>query len=241
MPDQASIPITKEALLGRRAYDKALDSVFQESLADSAMAHQREAMAKVAQAWSHLDEVDPHGEFMLLKAMVDRLQGDSRLASALGVSISPVPTPRRESAKPSETMLSGSTAHGTSTTRIRSGTTSTATGTTSIRNPPELSTSPANTPNQTPFSTPTGTTSTSPLKGPKLVLANNNPHLKSHRRRQSAFVVGDKGVWGNEKLGDMDERKLPGHVEKGMEQQGLLQDILYGQWIAGLKSRWPLV
>jgi serine/threonine-protein kinase 24/25/MST4 len=38
----------------------------------------------------------------------------------------------------------------------------------------------------------------------------------------------------------MDEKKLPGHVEKGMEQQGLLADILYGQWTQGLRSRWPV-
>ena len=95
----------------------------------------------------------------------------------------------------------------------------------------------------TPFSTPLSTTSQSPVKGPKLVLAQNNPHLKSHRRRQSAFVGGEKifgSVFDDGRGWGLEEEKLPGHVEKGMEQQGLLADILYGQWMQGLKSRWPV-
>ena len=95
------------------------------------------------------------------------------------------------------------------------------------------------TPVDTPAGTPTNTSGT-PVKGPggKLILAQSNPHLKSHRRRQSAFAVGER-LYGNDSLPAVDERKLPGHVEKGMEQQGLLADILYGQWMSGLRSRWP--
>lgn len=232
------VPVTKEALYGRRAYSKVLDGVFQESYADSGSPHQRDAMAKVAQAWAHLDQVDPQGEFLLLKAMVDRLQGDSKLASALGIAVSPAPTPSpvKHNTKSSETSLSGTTIHGTSTTRIRSNTTTT-TMTSITKSSSDMST-PADTPDQSPFSTPNGTSS-SPVKGPKLVLAHNNPHLKSHRRRQSA-MVGTERMWASDKFGDMDEKKFPGHVEKGMEQQGLLADILYGQWISGLRNRWPL-
>jgi serine/threonine-protein kinase 24/25/MST4 len=53
--------------------------------------------------------------------------------------------------------------------------------------------------------------------------------------------VGGEKAFGLEAMGSVfDEKKLPGHVEQGMEQQGLLADILYGQWMQGLKSRWPL-
>jgi serine/threonine-protein kinase 24/25/MST4 len=232
--------VTKDALYGRRAYSKVLDGVFQEAYADSGSPHQREAMAKVHEAWAHLDQVDPHGEFRLLKAMVDRLQGDSKLAASLGIAVSPAPTPLKHNTKTSDISLGGTTVHGTSTTRIRSNTATTTTHSIT-KSSSDMSSTPSATPNSTPFSTPTSTNSSSPLKGPKLVLAQNNPHLKSHRRRQSAFVGGEK-MWGMEKdvFGGIDERKLPGHVEKGMEQQGLLADILYGQWIGGLKNRWPL-
>ncbi|KAH7135789.1 kinase-like domain-containing protein [Dendryphion nanum] len=234
--DHPPLAITKEALYGRRAYSKVLDGVFQEAHSDSGSSYQRDAMAKVAQAWAHLDQVDPQGEFLLLKAMVDRLQNDSKLASALGISVSPIatPSPVKHNTNSSETSLSGTTVHGTSTTRIRSNTTIV----TSTKSSTDFDT-PTQTPDETSFSTPTNPASSSNLKGTKLTLANNNPHLRSHRRRQSAFVGGDK-MWGGDKYGDIDEKKLPGYTEKGMEQHGLLSDILYGQWIGGLRSRWPL-
>ena len=244
--EHSPIPITKDALYGRRAYSKALDSVFQEAHADSASPQQREAMSRVHQAWAHLDQVDPEGEFLLLKSMVDRLQGDSKLASALGITMSPAPTPapKQHNTKSSEHSLAGTTVHGNGTTRIRSSTTSTASPFVYPKSlsPNEHAASPMQpqTPFHTPIGTPPSSASSSPTKGPKLVLAQNNPHLKSHRRRQSAFVGGEKlfGLDGSTSI--FDEKKLPGHVEQGMEQQGLLADILYGQWMQGLKSRWPL-
>ncbi|CAO2647422.1 Nn.00g083440.m01.CDS01 [Neocucurbitaria sp. VM-36] len=236
------MPITKEALYGRRAYSKALDSVFQEAYADSGSPHQREAIGRVHQAWAGLNEADPQGEFLLLKAMVDRLKNDSKLASALGIEVypsqSPLKTPVKHNTNTSETSLGGTTVHGTSTTRIRSSTASTSAASIS-KDSEDYDRTPTSTPFQTPNGTPMSTASGSPIKGPKLVLAQNNPHLKSHRRRQSAFVVGEK-TFGADGMGVLNEKKLPGHVEKGMEQQGLLADILYGQWMQGLRSRWPI-
>jgi serine/threonine-protein kinase 24/25/MST4 len=228
--------VTKDALYGRRAYSKVLDSVFQEAYSDTANPHQREAIGRVGQAWQQLDEVDPQGEFMLLKAMVDRLKNDPKLASALGIEVSPAQSPRKHNTNTSETSLSGTTVHGTSTTRIRS---STAVRTTTTSHTSIEEHTPSSTPFQTPGGTPMSTSSGSPLKGTKLILAQNNPHLKSHRRRQSAFVVGEK-LHGQKESSALDEKKLPGYVERGMEQQGLLADILYGQWMQGVRSRWPV-
>lgn len=232
---QQPVPITKDVLYARRAYSKVMDSVFQEAYANSASPIQREALGGVHQAWAHLDQVDPQGEFLLLKSMIDRLQNDSKLASALGIAVTSTSTPKHNT-RSSDTSLSGATVHGTSTTRIRSSTTTTSTSTYSKASS-EYSSTPQ-TPVQTPVGTPSSTTSTSPIKGPKLILAQNNPHLKSHRRRQSAIVGGEK-VYGSDGY-CLDEKKLPGHVEPGMEQQGLLADILYGQWMQGLKNRWPI-
>ncbi|KAL6706304.1 hypothetical protein ACN47E_005594 [Coniothyrium glycines] len=238
LAEQTPMPVTKDALYGRRAYAKVLDSVFQEAHADTASPHQRDAIGRVAQAWQHLDEVDPHGEFMLLKAMVDRLKNDSKLASALGIDVSPVRSPLKHNTQTSDTSLGGTTVHGTSTTRIRSSTTNTSASSIS-KTSEQYDNTPASTPIQTPDGTPISNTTGSPLKGPKLILAKNNPHLKSHRRRQSAFVVGEK-PFASHTHGALDEKKLPGFVEPGMEQQGLLADILYGQWTQGLRSRWPM-
>jgi serine/threonine-protein kinase 24/25/MST4 len=173
---------------------------------------------------------------MLLKAMVDRLKNDSKLASALGIEVSPMRSPQKHNTKTSETSLSGTTVHGTSTTRIRSNTATRMRM--NIAQTAEQCT-PSSTPFQTPSGTPMSTESGSPLKGTKLILAQNNPHLKSHRRRQSAFVVGEK-AYGHDVPTALEEKKLPGYVERGMEQQGLLADILYGQWMQGLRSRWAV-
>jgi serine/threonine-protein kinase 24/25/MST4 len=239
-PEYPPMPVTKDALYGRRAYSKVLDGVFQEAYADTGSAHQREAMGRVASAWAQLDEIDPQGEFLLLKAMVDRLKGDSKLAAALGIEVPSTSSPlKRNNTQGSDTSYGGTTIHGNGTTRVRSS---------SVRSSSKLSTSSISKSSasedydspSTPIDTPNGTPNdTSGSKGPKLVLAQNNPHLKSHRRRQSAYVVGEK-AYGNDSLPIVDEKKLPGHVEKGMEQQGLLADILYGQWMSGLRSRWPV-
>jgi serine/threonine-protein kinase 24/25/MST4 len=237
------MPVTKDALYGRRAYSKVLDGVFQEAYADTGSSHQREAMGRVASAWQRLDEIDPQGEFMLLKAMVDRLKGDSKLAAALGIEMTSRPqSPLRRQG--SDTSYGGTTVHGNGngTTRVRSNSSrlSSKLSSSSISksSTSEDYDSPS-TPVDTPAGTPTNTSGT-PVKGPggKLILAQNNPHLKSHRRRQSAFAVGER-PYSTDSLPLVDERKLPGHVEKGMEQQGLLADILYGQWMSGLRSRWP--
>ncbi|KAF2746065.1 kinase-like protein [Sporormia fimetaria CBS 119925] len=231
--DYSTTPVTKDALYGRRAYSKVLDSVFQEAHADSASSQQRDALAEVAQAWEYLDEVDPQGEFLLLKAMVERLKGDEKLATALGLNVSPAPTPLKQRTRSGEGSLGGSTVYGTGSTRVRSS--MSCTDPQSIpRKSPDVSP-----PMPSPSSRPASAASASSSKGSRLILAQNNPHLKSHRRRQSAYVGGEK-IWGADKHGDIDEKRLPGRVEKGMEQQGLLADILYGQWINGLKSRWPL-
>ncbi|RAR04069.1 Pkinase-domain-containing protein [Stemphylium lycopersici] len=229
IPDNAHMPITKDALYGRRAYSKVLDSVFQEAHADTALPHQRDAIGRVAQAWQHLDEVDPHGEFMLLKAMVDRLKNDTKLASALGIEVSCVQSPYRHHTKTSETSLGGTTVHGSGTTRLRS-TPSNSSVSTASKDSEEYDRTP---------SSPVTPMHGSPTKAQKLVMAKNNPHLRSHKRRQSAFVVGEKGI-SADGLGGFDEKKLPGYVEPGMEQQGLLADILYGQWTQGLRNRWPV-
>jgi serine/threonine-protein kinase 24/25/MST4 len=236
------MPVTKDALYGRRAYSKVLDGVFQEAYADTGSSHQREAMGRVASAWQQLDEIDPQGEFMLLKAMVDRLKGDSKLAAALGIEMTSRPqSPLRRQG--SDTSYGGTTVHGNGTTRVRSNSSRMLASKLSSSSISKSSTSEdydsPSTPVDTPAGTPTNTSGT-PVKGPggKLILAQNNPHLKSHRRRQSAFAVGER-PYSTDSLPLVDERKLPGHVEKGMEQQGLLADILYGQWMSGLRSRWP--
>jgi serine/threonine-protein kinase 24/25/MST4 len=194
--DVPPTPASKESLLGRRAYSKILDPAFQETYAQTANEMKREAIAKVAAAWSGLNRIDPEGEFLMLKMMLERVSGDPKLASALGIQFAPQsPVKNTPTHAPAVKGISGVMATPDSPTRQ------------------------------------------------KLMLAQNNPHLKSHRRRQSAIIGGMAGMGlEREKSGwdGIDERKLPGHVIPGLEHGGLLGDVLYGRWLEGLKSRWPL-
>lgn len=184
------IALTKESLLGRRAYTRALDAAFQECYAATADAAKREALARVAQAWALLDRMDPGGEFLLLRTMVERLGGDVKVGAALGLGAA------REA---------------------ESGT-------------------PAGSPVKAQKEGQKEGQSQSQSQQQKLVLSQNNPHLRSHRRRQSAFIPGV----GVERESGVEERKLPGYVVPGMEHAGMLADVLYGRWMDGLRNRWPL-
>ncbi|MCJ1460881.1 hypothetical protein MMC28_011263 [Mycoblastus sanguinarius] len=157
---QIAETVTKEALLGRRAYTKVMDQAFQETYAQTANQVKREAISRVAIAWDAWDKDDPEGEFHFLKLMLERVQNDPKLFSLL---------------------------------------------------PPSQ---PATHPK------------------PKLVLDQNNPHLKSHRRRQSSFLPADD-VWTENHL------SLPGQLVPGMDHTKQLADVLYSKWAEGLKNRWP--
>lgn len=156
---------SKEAQLGRRVYGRVVDSALQEIHAQTSSQPQREALSRLADAWSALDAVDPEGEFQLLKLIIDKIQLDPKLSASFSV--------------PQE---------------------------------------------KTPQSTP---------GKPKLVMAQNNPYLKSHRRRQSTQVPEE--AW-REKMPN-----LPGQVIPGMEHTKQLADVLYGRWVGGLRNRWPAV
>lgn len=162
--------VSKEAMLGRRVFNKVVDPAFQEIHAQTGNQAKREALSRVADAWSALDAIDPEGQYQLLKAMVEKVQGDSKLSAVLA----PSKTSSRD-----------------------------------------------------------GTPQASPQKSPtKLVLAQNNPHLKSHRRRQSSMLPDAE----RERLSN-----LPGQAVTGMEHTKQLADVLYGRWADGLRNRWPAV
>jgi serine/threonine-protein kinase 24/25/MST4 len=197
----APINLTKESLLGRRAYSKIVDTTFQEAHAQTAEATKREAVARLHNAWSVLDRVDPEGEFLLLKSLIERIKDDPKVATALGL------TPNANS-------------------------TSTPSSSPVKQQHPGASQKSSQSSQPDP-------SSVSPTKQQRLVLAQNNPHLRSHRRRQSAFVETEfTKVHGGEK--EIEERRLPGYVQPGMEQAGGLAEVLYGRWMEGLKGRWPL-
>ncbi|TID23083.1 ABC transporter G family member 11 [Venturia nashicola] len=275
------IMVTKESLLGRRAYSKVVDTTFQEQHAQTAEASKREALARLHNAWSVLDRVDPEGEFLLLKSLVERLKDDSKLATSLGLTISnpmappqvqaspqtPVSSPQKQQQKvsanlgcPEKKMMERRPVP--NTPRAAGPAPGTPRGHRPSKSLAQIDTTCVSTPDISPVGN-------NPKKA-GLLLAKNNPHLKSHRRRQSAYpnvespasstpgrvasstpikenggglgegVGVGVGVDVRRKVSEIERSRLPGYVKPGMEQQGGLAEVLYGRWMEGLRSRWPI-
>jgi serine/threonine-protein kinase 24/25/MST4 len=223
------IAVTKESLLGRRAYTKVIDVVCQENLAQTAEAGKREALSRLATAWQVLDRVDPEGEFLMLKALIDGLKEEPKLAAALGLATTAPPIGLGIAASANSSFTSTSTYVNTPPTSM------------APPSPMKLRTrSPTKDPTvpsqQYIMAPPSLDMSASKAQQQRLVLAQNNPHLKSHRRRQSAIVGGAIDA---SRL-DAEERRLPGFVQPGMEQSAGLADVLYSRWVDGLRGRWGL-
>ena len=66
--------VSKEALLGRRAYRKAIDPALQETYAQTGNQSKREVISRIALAWDILDKEDPVGECHLLKIIMDKVR-----------------------------------------------------------------------------------------------------------------------------------------------------------------------
>ena len=67
-------PVSKEALLGRRAYTKAVDQALQETYAQTGNQSKREVVTRLALAWDTLDKEDPIGEYQLLKLIITKVR-----------------------------------------------------------------------------------------------------------------------------------------------------------------------
>ena len=90
--------LSKEGLLGRRAWSKAIEPALAEVSANTAQRDRREALARLADAWGKVDQEDPEGELVLLKAIIDRVAADPKLSKLL---------PRQEISRTSSSEKSG--------------------------------------------------------------------------------------------------------------------------------------
>lgn len=180
-------PYGKEAVLGRRLYNKAIEPGMAELHAQTSAMQKREALAKLSDAFAALDAVDPEGAYHLMSNLVTAMARDNKLDAAfLRTTSSKTP----DDGTPQGTVVVKGT--------------------------------PVGTPNQSPT---------------KLMLSSNNPHLRSHRRRQADSPVSKI----NEKENGDDDRYPGQEAEQGMEHNKQLSDVLYKRWADGLRIRWPAV
>ncbi|KAK4043060.1 kinase-like domain-containing protein [Parachaetomium inaequale] len=260
-------PNSKEAMLGRRLYTKALEPCLDELHAQTAASSKREALARLSDAFALLDAVDPEGAYHLLRNLVSTVSQDTRLSN----TFLPQPTVQPSSTS-SKVPQDGTPPQGT--VLIKSSRPSTAT---------TLAGS--------------GSGAGSPLSGSpsKLVFSQENPHLMSHHRRRGSMLPRpvsppsasfsenprylekerpdrdrDRDRRGErEKDGERErererekerererdrekekekekmallEAKFPGHpAVPGMEHCKALSDLLYARWTDGLRARWGVM
>lgn len=66
--------LTKEAFLGRLAYSEVIEKSFQEIYAQTGNQAMRDVISQAAQSWSYLDQIDPAGEYDLLRLISEKIQ-----------------------------------------------------------------------------------------------------------------------------------------------------------------------
>lgn len=227
------VAATKESILGRRTYAKCIEPALQEAQATTADRQSREALSYVAEAWSRLDELDPEGELLLMKSMIERISNDPKLAAAL------LPQANQRAQSPSK---KPSISASTTSTLVNSDapdvlmSSSPAVKLPSRRGSeiPYLASSPPKSSHGlqqfTPSSSPAKQTpqhSRDPSSPSKLVLNPQNPHLRKMQQQQ-ATPEREKGLPGAKQ-------------EPGMEHVGFVAEALYGRWAEGLRGRWGMM
>lgn len=66
--------LTKEAILGRLAYNEVIEKSFQEIYSQTGNQSMRDVISQAARSWSYLDKVDPAGEYDLLRLISEKIQ-----------------------------------------------------------------------------------------------------------------------------------------------------------------------
>jgi serine/threonine-protein kinase 24/25/MST4 len=220
------VAATKESVLGRRAYAKCIEPALQEAQATTADRSKREALSRVAETWSRLDELDPEGELLLLKGMLERISNDPKLAAALLPQLNRAQSPVKKASINSSTT---STLVNADSSDILS---SSPSKLSSSRRNSEIPGLPSKYQQHTPSSSPPKHHSRESSSPSKLVMNPQNPHLKRMRSSQPdvPLVTPER------------ERGLPGgKQEPGMEHVGFVAEALYGRWAEGLRGRWGMM
>jgi serine/threonine-protein kinase 24/25/MST4 len=97
-PSTAPEHTGKEALLGRRLYNKAIEPTLAELHAQTAGSDKRAALANLSDAFARLDAVDPEGAYHLLQNLVSAMGHDRKL----GAAFLPASTPSSRAQTPTD-------------------------------------------------------------------------------------------------------------------------------------------
>ena len=167
-----------EAQKGRQLYGSSIGISCQEVLDNTGEARKREALSRLAESFSDLEKVDPEGLFHVMRAVFERAAG-----SEVGIKVQGWPSKEDGHCRScsSRKVSRFGRQEGQQEDRHSSAATS------SLASPRKAEVSGQRLRQPTPTSNRAGVGG-----GARLVLAQNNPHLKSHRRRQSAHAFGEQ-------------------------------------------------
>lgn len=239
-------PLTKETRLAHRLFTKAIDPSFQELYAHTSGRTAQDAISKAGEAYAALNALDPEGELALFKLMLEKVICDPKLSRAL------LPMPNTAMQTPVIAQLSRCQSDLLPAMRdvsrnvdvLQSAPVTPQKGAprTEARRDAQIQISPQKSAlSSSPLKTAMAATPAAAGNGSKLLLAQNNPHLKSHKRRQSSVVSLVCGGAGAGKEQEKEAALLPGQARQGMEHSKVVGDRLYERWLEGLRGRWPQV
>ncbi|SPQ21097.1 441a919a-029e-4386-a129-c87d6ec99f9e [Thermothielavioides terrestris] len=216
-------PNSKEAMLGRRLYNKALEPCLDELHAQTAASSKREALARLSDAFAFLDSVDPEGAYHFIRNLVSAVSQDNKLTNAF--------LPQHQSTAPLAKPPSDGTPQGTVLIKSRATPPSSSSPTSGAAVPPPPPT-PATPPHAPPPPPPPpSSSSSSSADGPR------SPDRDRDRERER-----DREKEREKMAMAALEARFPGRpAVPGMEHCKALSDLLYARWTDGLRARWGVV
>ncbi|KAK4204305.1 kinase-like domain-containing protein [Triangularia verruculosa] len=231
-------PHSKEAFLGRRLYNKALEPCLDELHAQTAGPAKREALARLSDALAHLDAVDPEGSYHLLRSIMTTVSQDTKLSNAF-IPREQQQQPQQQSYQQHKQTPSEGTPQGGTVIKDQR--------TKAPQPPPGLSSSP--------------TKLIMSQENPHL--ASHRRRRESNIGLDHPLGISQQGGQGRAASSDKESRdkerenrenrerdkekmamaaleaKFPGRpAVQGMEHCKALSDLLYARWTDGLRLRW---
>lgn len=206
-------PSSKEALLGRCLYTKALEPTLTELHAQTSASQKREALGKLSDAFALLDSVDPEGSYHLLRNLISNVSQDNKLNNAFfrGSMSNTISTINTMSKVPSDGTPRGTVVVNKQQAGAGAGSPS----------PSKLLMSSAN-PHLRSHRRRRGS-----------IAPEGSPSKSSDRSEEKKLRDLEKSAL---------EARFPGReAQPGMEHCKQLSELLYGRWANALQVRWPAI
>ncbi|KAI0381808.1 Pkinase-domain-containing protein [Hypomontagnella monticulosa] len=201
---------SKEAILGRRLYSKAVEPTLAELHAQTSSMAKREALGKLSDALALLDSVDPEGAYHLLRNLNAAISQDTKLSNAF-----------LQGANGGGSMKGFDTATPLGTVIVKSATPN-AHGQSQSQSPTKLVMAAAN-PHLKSHRRRQESVAVNGAGSPEKVRDRERERERERDPEKAAL-----------------QAKFPGReAEPGMEHCKQLSDVLYGRWVDGLRLRWP--